>query len=152
MPTPSEVTVLPSPPLEASSSRASFTSCPPEEEREHHAPREERIDSPRPAGAESAIEDEHMTIQEPTPEPEAQPGASDPIRIPRAHDKAEHVEDVGATEDSVTLSAAASPEPSGAVNEGDARLVRSMSAAAISSSDEPLYLTFPREKDRVCYQ
>lgn len=92
-----------------------------------------------------AVEDEHMTNQEPTPEPEARVGALEIISMPQAHDKGEHVEDAGITEDS--LSTVGSPEPP---SESDARLAQSMSTTAISPASEPLYLTFPRDKQRVC--
>lgn len=151
MPTPSEiVTALPSPPVEASSSRASFASCPPEEEREQHAPREGRIDSSAPGAEEGdEAEDAHMTNhQEPTPEPDRRADPSRQADMLESHAKGEHVEDAGIAEPLVEeqLSAVGSPE---APSESDARLAQSMSAAAISSSNEPLYLTFPRDRERV---
>ncbi|KAK4543631.1 hypothetical protein LTR36_005276 [Oleoguttula mirabilis] len=150
MPTPSEVNSLPSPPIEASSSRASFASCPPEEEREQHAPREERIDSSASGEEESAVEDAHMTNQEPTPEPESQPTMHEQSQSQSQEAQAtgEHVEDAGITEPLTEeqLRAVGSPD---VPSESDARLAQSMSTAAISSSNEPLYLTFPRDRERL---
>ncbi|KAK3115224.1 hypothetical protein LTR53_005635 [Teratosphaeriaceae sp. CCFEE 6253] len=156
MPTESEVAVLPSPPVEASSSRASFTSCPPEEDREHHAPREPRIDTPRPDEAEAEAEveveetagDAHMITQQPTPEPEmqVQVGASEAVAEPQMHEKGEHIEDAGIAIDAVP-SVEASPDAP--LEGGEVGLARSMSGADLSSSHDPLYLTFPRDRKRL---
>lgn len=162
MPTPSEPTLPPSPPVEASSSRASFASCPPEDdrEREHHAPREERIGSPRPEAGSEGAESEHLNAiqQEPTPEPELQQGLSNDtqeaqvqVRIPQAQEKGEHVEDAGA-EEGGTISPSATPDVL-AGGENDAATVAQQSTQHAGRSspalDEPLYLDLPYERDRV---
>ncbi|KAK0252406.1 hypothetical protein LTR91_007866 [Friedmanniomyces endolithicus] len=150
MPTPSEVTTLPSPPAEASSSRASFTSCPPEEERDHNAPRESRIDSPLPTGAETeaeAAESEHTTIQQqqPTPEPEARLGAPESVVESRAyHEKGEHIEDAGIATEAPSTAASSGDAPA----ESEARPAHS-SSDATSPSTEPLYMRFPNERTRL---
>ncbi|KAK1067392.1 hypothetical protein LTR12_007165 [Friedmanniomyces endolithicus] len=150
MPTPSEVTTLPSPPAEASSSRASFTSCPPEEERDQHAPRESRIDSPLPTGPEAeeeAVESEHTTMQQqqPTPEPEVRLGASESVVESRAHhEKGEHIEDAGIDTEAPNATATSRDAPA----QSEARSAQ-FSAAATSPSTEPLYMTFPNERKRL---
>ena len=150
MPTPSEVTTLPSPPAEASSSRASFTSCPPEEERDQHAPRESRIDSPLPTGPEAeeeATESEHTSMQQqqPTPEPEVRLGASESVVDSRAHhEKGEHIEDAGIGTEAPNAPATPRDPPA----ENEARSAQSYSATT-SPSSEPLYMTFPNERKRV---
>ncbi|KAI6798347.1 hypothetical protein KC363_g3385 [Hortaea werneckii] len=165
MPTPSEPTLPPSPPVEASSSRASFASCPPEDdrEREHHAPREERIGSPRREAGEVDEAHEHAdTIhQEPTPEPELQRGLSNDIReaqvqvrIPQAHEKGEHVEDAGAEEGGI-ISPSATPDVL-AGSENDAATLAQQSTQHVGRSspalNEPLYLDLPYERDRYTPQ
>lgn len=158
MPTPADSVMIPPPtsPIEASSSRASFASCPPEDEREHHGPREERIDR-----VDTPQLQDGLTGQEP---PEIFPTrqrrletdlrTSAPERGNRehavVHEKGEHVEDTSITEDAIN--SVLSPESS---SESDTnRLVQSLGAAAISgpcssSTEEPLYLTFPRDPFRV---
>lgn len=157
MPTPSEPTLPPSPPVEASSSRASFASCPPEDDRdrEHHAPREERIGSPgREAGEGDQAHEHADTIQqEPTPEPELQQGLSNDtqeaqvqVRIPQAHEKGEHVEDAGAEEGGI-ISPSATPDVL-AGGENDAATVANAGRSS-PALNEPLYLDLPYERDRV---
>ena len=144
MPTPDEITLVRTPPNDASSSRASFASCPPEDDREYHAPREERIDPTLRTSTGAATRDEHMITQEPTPEPEAQAGASAAASsslLLDAPEKAEHVEDVGGVVEESHSSTAGSPE---APSESD-----TMSKPEISSPSLPQYLTFPRNGDRV---
>ena len=136
MPTPADETP-PTPPTEALSSRASFASCPPEEEREQHAPREARVDTPLPdtSGAltRGLVEEErHAIIQEPTPtpEPESRPPTS-------REEKGEHVEYAGVTEES--------PSPVGSPvtpGESDGRW----------SADMPRYLSYPPlDRQKVRY-
>lgn len=152
MPTPEEIPTLPpSPPAEAeaSSSRASFTSCPPDEEREYHAPREERIaDSwSRREGdrhPDQPGENAHTTTQAPTPEPEEQPAERIAVARAVSHEKGEDIEDAGIEVD--PPSTVGSPD---APSDGEARLSQSMSGAVISSSDAPIYLTLPLEPKRV---
>jgi len=159
MPTPADAVVIPHSisPIEASSSRASFASCPPEDEREHHAPREERIDrvdTPQLQDGPAELEPTEVFLARPRrSETNVRNGVSAPGNPEHAvvHEKGEHVEDAGITED--PISAVLSPEPSG---ESDAnRLVQGLGAAAMSgprfsSTEEPLYLTFPRDPFRVC--
>ena len=143
MPTPSDDAIMRTPSIEASSSRTSFASCPPEEDREYHAPREERVD----VETVTAGEDAHMTTQEPTPEPEAQAGAAvnaSPIAS-NTPEKAEHVEDVAVVAEDLHSSAGSPDAPS----ESETRLSQSMSKTEISSTSLPQYLTFPRDVDRV---
>lgn len=164
MPTPSEPALPPSPPIEASSSRASFASCPPEDDRPYRAPREERIDSPAPRDTEGEHEDEDEQMasvrQEPTPDPEAEAesevqGDADTqiqVRLPQTHEKGEHVEDTGADETGM-LSSSATPDAS-AGGELDAAAAAQHStgdpaSSRPSTSDEPLYLSFPCDRDRV---
>ncbi|TKA28750.1 hypothetical protein B0A50_03078 [Salinomyces thailandicus] len=163
MPTPSEPALPPSPPIEASSSRASFASCPPEDDRPYRAPREERIDSPAPRDTEGEHEDEDEQMasvrQEPTPDPEAEAesevqGDADTqiqVRLPQTHEKGEHVEDTGADETGM-LSSSATPDAS-AGGELDAAAAAQHStgdpaSSRPSTSDEPLYLSFPCDRDR----
>lgn len=163
MPTPSEPTLPPSPPVEASSSRASFASCPPEDERPHlGAMREEELDALAAAEEEyegrQGHEDMPNVQQEPTPEPEiassaegrdarAGTGADTLERISQSHDKGEHVEDTGAVDESL-LSASATPEvPSGL--ESDTAQSRYAHASPSSEENDPLYLHFPCDRDRV---
>jgi len=149
MPTPSEVTGRHTPPLEATSSRASFTSCPPDEDRDQRAPLEAGIDSPLPISDDShaTTSEERVITQEPTPELDAQPGMS---ATPRSvaldtSEKGEHVEDVGIVGEEVQHLVGSPDTPS----ESEARLARSMSKADISAISLPRYLTFPRNTDRV---
>ena len=151
MPTPSEaITALPSPPVEGPpSSRASFASCPPaEEEGERFAPlgtEDRRVDSPSLGsgeGDEDALEedeveedgDQRMTTitQEPTPEPELKPET-------RLREESESRQIGEARREAVA--------PSG---ESEAHLAHSMATAAISpSTEQPMYLTFPPDGNRV---
>jgi len=159
MPTPSEVTVSRTPPLDATSSRASFASCPPEDDCEHHAPREERVDTPQPSVGTTV--DGHMTTQEATPEPDAPTTTTRPLARTPSHDdapeKGEHVEDAGIAVEDLHSSSVGSPDavagPAAvSASESEARLLaQSLSKADISSSPSslPQYLTFPRSKDRV---
>jgi glucose-induced degradation protein 4 len=171
MPTPSDdtATVPRTPPIEATSSRASFASCPPDaEEREQRrisAQMEQVGSSQSPhesdeedSGAMDAEVDEPMSAaQEPTPESEADiPRPEEVMRgAERHHEKGEHVEDAGmaALAEDALSSSAASPADAASTSESEAlRLTQSMSNAAISSAaaePEPMYLTFPQDKTMV---
>lgn len=153
MPTPDEEgCVPPTPPAELPSSRASFASCPPEEEREAHAPREPRAGN---APNEHAL-DGHAIRQVATPEPDALPGSSQDVE--EDGEKAEHVEDAGilAVSDSPP-SPASSPQECG--SDSDVKLAQSFATTALGADsrraefeDEaaPLYLYYPpSDKDRV---
>lgn len=156
MPTPDETitAVPPTPPIETSSSRASFTSCPPEEDREQHAPREPRADSAQLAAPELVSERHVNATQEPTPEPEAQLGASREVAMQEEHEKGEHIEDAGVV--------AESPSPVGspvAQSEGDVRLAQSQAPAALGALETgeaaPRYLSYPplpTERVRIMQQ
>ena len=154
--------VPPTPPLGTSSSRASFASCPSEEERETHAPREARPHPPLPlpqptssSAVDETIIDEHTTTQEPTPEPDARAGVSSERNPPREQrDKGEHVEDVRFTAE--LPSPVGSPE---AQSDSDVRLAQSMATAALREGEgqgeeqRPRYLYYPpSDKNRVCLQ
>ena len=135
MPTPSDHEVEPpTPPLEASSSRASFASCPPEEERDAHPPREPRTRSQ----SQRAESSRHVLTQEPTPEPDTQPGA-----LPHeAQIKTEHIEDAGIIAESP--SPVGSPDPV-VVSNGEVR-------SAQEDGIGPKYLVYPpfSGRERVC--
>ncbi|KAK5134134.1 hypothetical protein LTR08_006909 [Meristemomyces frigidus] len=167
MPTPSEVVIaLPSPPVEGPpSSRASFASCPPaEEERERFAPGRARVESDSDsAGAidEDAVEEEEeeeegeggeddgdeqmmtMMAQEPTPEPELRVGA-DEGRGTGADGEGAHVADAASSRAARMSSPGAAPGENCALS-----LAQSLATAAISSVNEPLYLTFPPDRNRL---
>ena len=148
MPTPDDTNnVPPTPPIETSSSRASFTSCPPEEEREIHAPREARADTPSQQYSSPAeLERRHTARQEPTPEPEAQAGAAEGDD----REKAEHVEDGAIVADSP--SPVGSPET---VSDSEVRSAQSLATTALSIAEAngelaPQYLYYPPvSSDRV---
>jgi hypothetical protein len=159
MPTPDEDSVVPpTPPNDLTSSRASFASCPPEEEREAHAPREPRADSTQPTSAEALIDvdDEHAIRQVATPEPDAQIGAS--REGERDGEKAEHVEDAGIVLGS-ELPSSPSGSPAETGSDSDGRLAQSLATTALDSSgrrieseddNAPLYLYYPpADRDRV---
>lgn len=133
MPTEDETTAIPhGAPIETSSSL--HASCPPEEQIEAHAPREERVDSPLPEAI--SVNERHETRQDQPVDVDAQPGAIE--SSPQG--KLGHSEDV--TE---SPSPAGSPETS---SDNDVRLARSMATAALGSSrsngeDAPRYLSYP---------
>lgn len=143
MPTPDETrnVVARSPPLESSSSRASFASCPPEEDRETHAPRETRADTP-PILGESFQDIAHTSRQNSTSAPDTQAGA---LHIRREQhveqEKAEHVEDASIARES--------PSPVGSPDVGsdsDVKLAQSMATAMLGSGEPaPRYIYFPPE-------
>lgn len=155
-----DVAIPPTPPLETSSSRASFTSCPPEEERESHAPRAARTEAPlaRSPGTSSAIDedgDARITDvrQEPTPEPDVRGGA----QVDR-EEKGEHVEDAGMSIGAEARSAVASPELNDRV-EGKERIAQQDREILVGQSEQvtgdgdsaPVYMSYPplqREKVR----
>lgn len=143
MPTEDETTALPhAPPIESSS--ALHASCPPEEQIEAYAPREERVDSALPESAttpSAAVDERHETRQELPSEPDAQPGAIDASRL----EKREHVEDVAQSP-----SPAGSPEPT---SDSDVRLAQSMATAAFGGGpgvgeEAPRYLSYPSLEGR----
>ena len=156
MPTPDETTtsVARTPPIQQSSSRASFASCPPEEEREPHPPREARSQSAqqdsRPA---ESREDGHTTRQDIRTERDAQAGASQ-IESPREErEKGEHIEDAATGSVTEAPSPVGSPEGS---SDSDVRLAQSMATTALGGSTEsnetaPRYLCYPPlNRNRVC--
>ena len=160
MPTPDDETtaaIPPTPSLENSSSRASFASCPPEEDRERHAPQAARLAPParRERIPSETVGEEHTTRQVPTPEPDAQPGAAGRSSAREARDKAEHVEDAGSV---VAVLPGESPSPVGSpetASDSDVRLAQSMATAALSSPLEHVdtlrYLCYPpMNRNRVC--
>ena len=139
MPTPSETTLPPSPPSDIAS-RASFTSCPPEDDRDHNAPREQRLEiddsvGQSSAGADEEAADEHTITQAPTPEPDSEAGAPRRESSQETEEKAQHVEDSGMSAD--PPSPVASPE---AQAEAHTRFTQSVQRSAESPVQEPLYL------------
>ncbi len=158
MPTPDEdTTVPPTPPLDPVSSRGSFTSCPPEEEREAHAPREPRTDSPRVYGqpAEAFIEIGHATREVATPEPDESTLLDDSVQRGGEGEKAEHVE-VARARDSPLSQLSSAPEDS---TDGEVGLGRSSPIVTSATKERrsqnidvetPLYLSYPHmDRERV---
>ncbi|KAK5110334.1 hypothetical protein LTR62_006042 [Meristemomyces frigidus] len=146
MPTPEEVVIPPSPPAETTiSSRASFASCPPEEDRDYNAPREERIQGSEVdvGEANDEVEVRLGVTQQPTPEPEHLSGPADTVEPQHVSEKGEHIEDAGIEPDSPVVI-----DSSDGQLENDVRLAQSLGQAANISSDEPYYLTFPEEQPR----
>ena len=125
-------------------------SCPPEEQIQAHAPREERLDgivrdsSPGPSGVD--VDDRHETTQHSSPDTDAQAGAEDSTR----RDKRDVSED--ATEYSSTIGSPETPSDS------DGKLARSMATAALgrgsprASEEGPRYLSYPSSigRQKVC--
>ena len=146
MPTPDDETtsVPPTPPLATSSSHVSFASCPPEEDREPHAPREARVHTPQLHSSSAMLSpDAHATSQEPTPDHESRSDASQRHHMQENTEKGEHLEDAAAI-------AVESPSPIGSpetLSDGDVRLAHSMDSAALAVSKEsetvPRYLHYP---------
>jgi len=136
MPTPEEPTLPPSPPSERPG-RQPFASCPPEEERESHAPREdsEEDDGPTVTGAEREAIVDHAIAQEPTPEPEMLPESS----IPESRGNDKVVGDaIDAPSSVASPDAAESDAPQAQVRaDGEAQL-------------PPLYLNYGPDHERVC--
>ena len=159
-----EVAVPPTPPIESASSRASFASCPPEEDREVRARRSRSSvdddDGARERESDSAVEeaedrDGDVRIrdvrQEPTPEPEGEVGVGPQQRVEM--EKGEHVEDVG------VRSGVGSPEGrEREQGEGDVRMEAETNERLEGADDgesAPLYLSYPpiqREKVWHCRQ
>lgn len=157
MPTPSEDTLQPSAPVDPIASPPSgFTSCPPEDIREHHAPREERVERSSPSHPSETAENGRETPDDGnarvmsesiSPERDEETGARTTTTSNTADPKAEHVEDAGLLAEPPSPTVGSPDAPS----DNDARLAQSMSTAAISSeSPSPQYLHFPElDKDRV---
>nr|POE74814.1 glucose-induced degradation protein 4 like [Quercus suber] len=141
-----ETTAVPSPPVDGLTSRASFASCPPEEEREGNAQWENRGNPDGPSSAAHEVaEDEHVTIQQPTPEPDALVQSGE---LPAGSKKGQAEEEAALIAESA--SDAGSPDTSVPQNESEARLAQSMSTAAISSeAPHPMYMSYPRSLERV---
>lgn len=153
-----DVVIPPTPPIETSSSRASFASCPPEDERE----RVFRADTPLPQSPEasSAIdEDGDARIanmrQEPTPEPEARLGAlRDEVEEDR--EKRRRGGEETAVGEGDGRSAVTSPEMRGGSESEGGSARRSAEDGQVSRSEgevdgegAPLYMSYPplrREK------
>lgn len=145
MPTPDETAFPPSPPIDIPA-RSSFTSCPPEEDRQSRAESDEDGDEAAPP----AEGDDHAIAQEPTPEPDALEGAS---RDPQSQSKDRMVEDTAAT--ATARLAAHTPTPTaspGAIapdGEMQAQQASSDSNLNASRSFPPQYLDFAPNKERV---
>ena len=154
MPTPEDdtATVLPTPPIEASSSRASFASCPPEEEREPHAPREARLETPQILDTSGVRSSAHETTGEDMPEPRIQMNTSQIDTGREELEKGEHIEDASPGNVAESPSPVGSPETS---SDGDLRLAGSMATAALAGASDvetkPRYLFYPPlNTNRVC--
>lgn len=116
-------------------------SCPPEEQIQAHAPREEREDGILPDSSSSTsgvVDDRHETSPPRTTDPDAQAGAQDP----RRQGKNDEVED-----SADFSSPLASPETP---SDSDGKLARSMATAVLgggssprASDDRPRYLSYP---------
>lgn len=175
-PSPGGGVVPPTPPLETSSSRASFTSCPPEERRERHARRTARADRtpsqqaadasftlPEAVGDRRAI-NSIRALQQPTPEPETDRGArsarSDLVFRRQPYDeqeseKSDHVEDSRSGLAELPSAEGSSPE---AQSESEVRLAQSMASAMLdgqttreTAEEAPKYLVYPpMTRGRVC--
>lgn len=140
-----ETTTVPTPPTETLSSRTSFASCPPEEERETQAqaPQAARAGAAESAASSAetnAAPDERVITQQPTPEPDT------PTLLPS--DKARFRDNAGVAAD--LTSDIASPDANALHGESEARLAQSMAIAAISSDvPRPMYLCYPQDRERV---
>lgn len=149
MPEPEEaadVVVPPTPPMEATSSRASFASCPPEEDRDAHAPRQSREEATsltQSAANGDTMDDGRESVrQEPTPEPEVHLGAE--------REKGEHVEDARIGVEEREASSAPSPEVQGESEVRSTQPVGSEEARGREEDNAPLYLSYPPiRRDRV---
>lgn len=150
MPTPSDDTVnTRTIPHDANNSRNAHIGCPPDEDRERHAPREEQGEDAAPEGLSAAAErgngldsDGNVAAQEMTPDRETQMDLA--TLADEKHPKDEREEHAG------TLIEPSSPAVSSpdAPPDSDARLAQSMSNTAISPNGDgttlaPLYLHFP---------
>lgn len=150
MPTPDETAFPPSPPIDIPA-RSLFASCPPEEDREAHASRDDSDhEGEDTVAAAEAQEIEGHTIaaiaaQEPTPEPEAHAHATEsPSESPsQAKEKERAVEH--ATTGQPAPSPLASPDTAA---EGDAHAQASASSDA-PASFPPQYLDFEPNKQRL---
>ena len=157
MPTPSDNSFQPANP--ATSSRSSFTSCPPEDDRDRRATREERVTSgpgasPDPSEIETTQnEDENggnedTTLSRPGREPYTETNTTELSQSPARPDKGDHLEDSGMLADPPSPTVGSPDAPS----DSDARLAQFMSTTAITNSTTPpsQYLYFPGEdKHRV---
>lgn len=159
MPTPSEDT-LPQNTLHESESsiRSSFASCPPEDGRDYHAPRQEEVEhvaTPHSqATAEhtsASTEDDEDTEASHEQPPESserneETSVSESTQEPESPVKGEHIEDAGAMIEppSPTIGSPDAPSDSD-------RLAQSMSSTVISGgSPSPQYLHFPEmDQERV---
>ncbi|CAK4032231.1 Hypothetical predicted protein [Lecanosticta acicola] len=151
MPTPSEDTLPPPASVESAAPASNgFTSCPPEETREYHAPREQRSErsgSAQPSErAESAPRDidegdTQVTSELTTSDEDDGNGTNTTMASSTALSKAEHLEDTGMLAEPPSPTVGCPDAPS----DSDARLAQSMSTAAISPSEvpSPQYLHFP---------
>ena len=145
MPTPDETAFPPSPPIDIPA-RSSFTSCPPEEDRQSRAESDEDGDEAVPP----AEGDDHAIAQEPTPEPDALEGASSESHNAQSQSKDRIGEDATAAAH-IHSSTAASHEAVVAPPEGEmqAQAQAESSNPHASMSFPPQYLDVTPDKDRV---
>lgn len=143
MPTPDETAFPPSPPIDIPA-RSSFTSCPPEEDRQSRAESDEDGDE----AAAPAEGDDHAIAQEPTPEPDALEGAS---RDSQAQSKDRMVEDAAATARLAAHTPTPTASPGAIAPDGEmqAQQASSNSNSNASRSFPPQYLDFAPNKERV---
>nr|POE47411.1 glucose-induced degradation protein 4 like [Quercus suber] len=136
-----ETTTVSSPPIDGPSSRASFASCPPEEERDGNVQRESGWSQEDPPSATHEVaQDEHVTTQQPTPEPEA---LVESVDLPIVAEKGQPAEGVAVIAESA--SDIGSPDTNVQQSESEARLAQSMSTAAISpEAPQPTYMYYPQ--------
>lgn len=127
------ITSLPSP----------HTTCPPEDNREYHAPREERSATP---DSMPDLIDATDVQQLPTPEADAVAGATDDTRP--NDDTSKRLEDV---EDDVMRDSPSPTTSSEESKESDSRLAQSMSAAALSPTDPASHTQSIYSRTRVCH-
>lgn len=150
MPTPSEETLRPIALVDRDTT--AFISCPPDETREHHAPREERIAARR---ASNPPREDATSAEDPSGTHGSEGllgGGADRVASSTGYTcdtslHREHVEDAGlAVEPSSPR--VGSPDAS---SDSDTRLAQSMSTTAISSeTPQPQYLHFSDlHRDRV---
>lgn len=150
MPTPSDDTLLQlSQPTDISDSRSLHTTCPPEEDREHHAPREPRAGNATQPHVNSSTQSAPIasmpTPDERDPPVDVEAGAAERSSLsPPTTSKS-----MDAVEEALMRDVPTPSSPVEDPKDSDARLAHSMSAAAISTSLSSTHLGFPSTAKRV---
>lgn len=144
MPTPDETAFPPSPPIDIPA-RSLFASCPPEEDRESEASRDddEHDTEDTVAGAEREDLEDHAIAQEPTPEPEAHSIEVRGSSESRSQEKGRSTEDPRANDN--PPSPITSPDPAAATD----MHAQAAPSATTPAAFPPQYLEFTSEKQRV---